>query len=689
MHTVVIDGVEYAPVGQHRNGGRIGIGVTTRNRPDVLARALEAWEKYLPDGAEFVLVDDASDEPVEGATYRFEQNAGVARAKNKVLELLTERDVEHLFLFDDDTFPIADRWWEPYVASPEPHLMFAWGDVHYRTDELVGYQWPKGCALYVERRVLDRVGGMDPVFGLWGCEHMSWSDRIHNAGLTTCRYQDVPDSHELIQSLDRWGEVASSVPLEIREQANVAALDAARYSDAYVPYREPVAAPSRVALSVLVPSVSARRADFAPKIADALFGQHEALPTADQARVEILMLTDARGMVLGEKRNAMVRMAQGDYVVFVDDDDRVADDYLATLLAATEHGADAITFDADVSIDGGKPKRCRYSIAYERDGETAAEYQRLPNHITAVRREHALATPFPSRLKGEDADYAARLRPLLKTEHRLDRVLYYYDFNSATTQTQQPDRVTYPPIVDIVVLSKADTDELRRMAQHTIDTARAGAGEHTVNVVVIEQQPGVRYRDAVTLHEPGEFAYNAFANKGIATGRAPWVMVANSDLEFHDGWLDALLAAKHDVVSPACPRERRQTSVKKNETGTENGKHLSGWCFMMARTLWEKIGGLDEDFTFWCADNATIEQVKAAGVLPMLVPDAKVTHLISRTVGDKSRADDPNDDGAMTWAMVRLFNEKYGHNLFASDRRYVAWKRRHPEPHGGLTAVPA
>src|SRR5690606_23942913 len=401
----------------------------------------------------------------------------------------------------------------------------------------------------------------------------------------------------------------SSVPLEIREQANVAALDAARYSDAYVPYREPVAAPSRVALSVLVPSVSARRADFAPKIADALFGQHEALPTADQARVEILMLTEAGGMVLGEKRNAMVRMAQGDYVVFVDDDDRVADDYLATLLAATEHGADAITFDADVSIDGGKPKRCRYSIAYERDGETAAEYQRLPNHITAVRREHALATPFPSRLKGEDADYAARLRPLLKTEHRLDRVLYYYDFNSATTQTQQPDRVTYPPMVDIVVLSKAGTDALRRMAQHTIDTARAGAGAHPDNGVVIEHQPGVRYPDAVTLHEAGEFAYNAFANKGIATGRAPWVMGANSDLEFHDGWLAALLAAKHDVVSPACPRESRQSRVQRNETGTENGKHFSGWCFMMARSLWETIGGLDEDFRFWCADDSVIEQV--------------------------------------------------------------------------------
>lgn len=689
MHTVMIDGVEYAPMGaRSAPTGRIGVAVTTRNRPEVLAQALEAWGKYLPDGAELVIVDDASDEPAKGATYRFEQNVGVARAKNKCMELLADRGVEHLFLFDDDAWPITADWWKPYVASPEPHLMFAWGDIHYQVDGLIGYQWPKGCMLYAERRVLDRVGGMDPVFGLWGCEHMSWSDRIHNAGLTTCRYQDVPDSHELIQSLDRWGEIETSVPLEVRLAANTQARDAARYSDAFIPYREAAPA-SRVALSVLIPSVSARRSDFAPAIMEQVYGQHEALPPADQARVEILMLTDAKSMVLGDKRNALVRLAQGDYVVFVDDDDRIVDDYLATLLAATTHGKDVITFNADVSINGAQAKVCRYSLQYKRDANTGTEYHRLPNHIAAVRRDLAMRNPFPSKLKGEDANYAATLRPLLGSEHYIDRVLYFYDYSQATTQTQQPEKVTYPPTVDVVVLSKASTEELRQMTQHTIDTCLAGAGDHTVNVVVLEQIAGIRYRDAITLHEPGEFAYNAFANRGIATGRAPWVMVANSDLEFHDGWLDALLAAKHDVVSPACPRERRQSRATKNEKGTENGKHFSGWCFMIARTLWEEIGGLDEDFRFWCADDSVIEQVKAAGVTPMLVPAAKVTHLISRTVGDRALATDPDDDGELTWAMVRRFEQKYGVKKFESDRRYTAWKRRHPEPHGGLSAVPA
>lgn len=57
------------------------------------------------------------------ATYRFEENVGIARHKNKCLELLADAGCEHLFLFDDDAYPLVEDWWRPYVDSPEPHLM--------------------------------------------------------------------------------------------------------------------------------------------------------------------------------------------------------------------------------------------------------------------------------------------------------------------------------------------------------------------------------------------------------------------------------------------------------------------------------------------------------------------------------------------------------------------------------------
>lgn len=675
---VTIGGITYVPEGS-AGGPSIGIAITTRNRPEVLAKTLKQFEQFMPRGAKLVVVDDASTQPTPDATFRFEKQAGIARAKNKCLELLA--DCEHIFLFDDDCYPIVDGWYRPYVESPEHHLMYAWGEEYFRTDDLVGYLWPKGCMLYADRCALERVGGMDPVFGVWGLEHLSWSDRMHNAGLTTCRYQDVPGSEKLFFSLDRAGQIDSSVPLEDRLRANVQAAEAYRDSDAFVPYRATPADAQGVALSVLVPSVSSRRETFAPKIMDQLFGQHEALSPEDQTRVEILMLTDAKGVTLGTKRNDMVRLARGAYVAFVDDDDRVTPDYLSSLLEATERGDDVITFLASVTTNGGRPMVCRYSMAFDEDKNTSKEYHRIPNHLSAVRRELALRTPFPELGKSEDSEYAKQLKPLLRSEYHIDRTLYHYDFDTRTTETQKPSRIETKklPTVDVVFLSKASTPELREMTEHAVRTCIAGAGEHPVNVVVIEQVEGVRYRDAVTIHKPNAFAYNRFANEGIRTGSAKWVMVANSDLEFGDGWLDALLAPQHALVSPVTPNEARQSRLTKNESGFENGKHFSGWCFMLKRSLWEKFGGLDEDFIFWCADDAVIEQAKAAGVTPMVVPSAKVTHLISKTVGGRGHTANDPMDGELTWAMVQRFNRKYGANKFANDPRYAAWRKANPE----------
>ena len=371
----------------------------------------------------------------------------------------------------------------------------------------------------------------------------------------------------------------------------------------------PLGAPAR-ALSILVPSVHTRRATSAPRIAEELFGQWEALATADRDRVEILILADTKSMVLGDKRNAMVGLASGEYVAFVDDDDRLEPDYLAALLGAIDdHHPDVVTFTVSVSLDGGRPKRCRYSIAYRADRTSATGYERLPNHLCAVRRELAQAAGFPPIGRGEDSEYARRLRPLLTSEHVIDRILYHYDYSTAGTETQRsdpaPPRPAGPPVVDVVMLSRAIDDRLRAMCQHAVDSCIAGSRQ-PVNVLVVEQVPGVEYSGATTITEPGDFAYNAFVNRAAATGSAPWILVANSDLEFGEDWLAPLLAAGSPVVSPVSPGNPRQAGFTAPAVGRENGTHFSGWCFMIARDLWARIGGLDEDFRFWCADDAVL-----------------------------------------------------------------------------------
>lgn len=197
---------------------RIGIGITTRNRNDVLKECLVHFRRNMPEDSILVVVDDASDIPVEKATYRFQENAGIAKAKNKCLELLD--GCEHIFLFDDDIYPISARWHEPYISSAEGHLMYIFenfkarriGDssIEYRDRKITSYTHPRGCMIYIDKETLQKAGGMDEGYGIWGYEHVDWSNRIHNMGLTRFRFMDVTGSETLFRSLDEHQAVKRS-----------------------------------------------------------------------------------------------------------------------------------------------------------------------------------------------------------------------------------------------------------------------------------------------------------------------------------------------------------------------------------------------------------------------------------------------------------------------------------------------
>jgi len=230
----------------------IGVGITTHNRYEIFQKSYSQWMNFLPLGAKLVVVDDASETPVPESDYRFETNVGIARAKNKCLELLEGCD--HIFLSDDDTYPLVEGWWKPYVDSKEVHLNYIFEDFanpHTRrlNDTLLlwkgngirAYSHVRGCLLYVHRSVLERVGGMDPIFGKWGYEHPNWSDRIYNAGMTSFRYMDVENSKGLFYSADEQEEVTSTcIGTERTQQiqANSKIYDARKQSSAYIEFRE-------------------------------------------------------------------------------------------------------------------------------------------------------------------------------------------------------------------------------------------------------------------------------------------------------------------------------------------------------------------------------------------------------------------------------------------------------------------
>lgn len=245
MTEVLINGIPYIPVTEAAPAYRIGVGVCTHNRRELAEESVAKIRENLPPGAVLVIVDDASEIPYEGATYRFNEQAGIARAKNKCLELLNAEGVEHYFLFDDDTWPLTPDWWKPYVESPEPHLMYVFpyrgGPPVVATDyQHKAWVQPCGCMLYIHQSVLDTVGGMDPAYGTWGHEHLDYSNRIFNAGLTTWRFGDVLGSEKLIYCSDQKG-TTRSVDSATREEhlaRNVAYYESQLASKEYYEFRE-------------------------------------------------------------------------------------------------------------------------------------------------------------------------------------------------------------------------------------------------------------------------------------------------------------------------------------------------------------------------------------------------------------------------------------------------------------------
>ncbi len=154
-------------------------------------------------------------------------------------------------------------------------------------------------------------------------------------------------------------------------------------------------------------------------------------------RIEFLYLGDNMKLSLGKKRQLLLEIASGDYVVFVDDDDELSSDYIDQLLEGIKSGADVVNFKVGYSLNGGEEKPVVYSKNFKKDNNFTDRFERLPNHIMCIKRSIALKVGYKDMYYAEDADFSKRLLPHLKTEHNIDKILYRYLDNAKTTTSRR------------------------------------------------------------------------------------------------------------------------------------------------------------------------------------------------------------------------------------------------------------
>jgi glycosyltransferase involved in cell wall biosynthesis len=179
----------------------------------------------------------------------------------------------------------------------------------------------------------------------------------------------------------------------------------------------------RKRLSILICSLTARAA-FLARLRTVLDPQLT-------EEVEVLINVDDGQLSIGDKRNALLAAATGDYIAFVDDDDLVRTTYVQSILAAIQTNPDCVGIEGVMTTNGDPKGRLfihslRYHIWFEDNGI----YYRNPNHLSPVKRELAVKTGFPGINHGEDHDYSKRLLPLLNTEVYIKGPIYHYDYRT-------------------------------------------------------------------------------------------------------------------------------------------------------------------------------------------------------------------------------------------------------------------
>jgi len=185
-------------------------------------------------------------------------------------------------------------------------------------------------------------------------------------------------------------------------------------------------------LSILIPTLPSRISTYA-RLINKIYGQIQRFNLQDE--VQILSLMDTKDIILGKKRNKLVEMALGKYIMFIDDDDDVSDNFLLKIIEGTKSGNDVITFNGEYHENGSVHSDFIISTLVVCDTNSGGIMYRRPNHLCAVRREIAIDCKFPDKNFREDSDYSELINKHIKTEFHINEKLYFYLFDKSTTET--------------------------------------------------------------------------------------------------------------------------------------------------------------------------------------------------------------------------------------------------------------
>jgi glycosyltransferase involved in cell wall biosynthesis len=188
-----------------------------------------------------------------------------------------------------------------------------------------------------------------------------------------------------------------------------------------------------ILLSVLIPSIPSRL----PKLTALL----EIFAAQADPRLEVMVFVDNKQRHLGAKRNALMDLAAGRYVMHCDDDDSVTPDFFVKLLPHFDGNYDLIAYNAFVSFNGSPEFKVTTMLGAECEQPKHlpegrySDITRPPWHWSTWRTDFARRFKFPAHYDGaEDWFFLKQALPAVHSWKKIEATLFYHRYDNRTSE---------------------------------------------------------------------------------------------------------------------------------------------------------------------------------------------------------------------------------------------------------------
>ena len=278
------------------------------------------------------------------------------------------------------------------------------------------------------------------------------------------------------------------------------------------------------------------------------------------------------------------------------------------------------------------------------------------------------------------------------------------------------------PKVSIVIANKDHVEDLSRCVESIINVSTYDNYE----IVIVENNSETKeirtYYEEIKQHPnvrvveyEGAFNYSKINNLGVEYTTGEYVLLLNNDTQvITPNWMEELLmyALRDDVgvvgaklyyddrtiqhagivVGLGAHRTAGHTHYRIPEANVgymgklcyaQNVSAVTGACMMVKKSLYEQLGGLDEEFAVALNDVDFCLKVREKGLLNIFTPFAELYHYESKSRGsdkDDARAiryQQESDRFKMKWEKVLSAGDPYYNPNFSLDHSdfTVNWKR--------------